>query len=664
MEPEKKRRVEEVEVVLKDLLKVIKVVSMYPENNPLPQSLRQTFSDQLEILVEEHGDIKVQVFKQYLVYDEEVVFNDRSKEEALAGLFFDTGITSLTFKSGLESVEILKLLDIIKVYLNSQGKKLDLAQLIWEAGLGRFTFTTVEDVALSEYDGDFNVQEIATPGDGSGRGMDGESREKYESIFSYDDDDSDVKRHQDGNFLNFDDDGSGQIENSHTGARPGGELNDHTVDEKHPMFQAVNSGSNQKTELDVGEIDLVSAQGEDVAQALGFGDSFDQTGGGEQGSSIPDTTLILNDELKLAEEDEEEVRQILAKDAEFNMWESTVELLKEILHQETSLKEFIEAITVCEKILGEFLASGHLIEAGQLLRYFEFLEKQTIKKRPLWSERLREAKTAAGSRERLHIMCTGLNTSSYISAADLRRYLDIFDWQALAGITELIGVIENEVCREAVCDYLSERGKDNVHTVARGIHDKQPEVVRNSIRIISRIGGEKAFAYLMKVVNHSDLQVRLALVEALKDSPDDGVLKILRIAVTDPEVQVRREAVNSIVARRGKPAFDAITEILAGKHFKNMDSDDQQSVLNAYSILGGDQAVDILVKNVKKLNLFGSSNLKYLRSAAFAALAVNKSEKAERLLQKLSGHWRPDIRNQAMDTIQKRREVMYGDDSE
>ena len=77
-----------------------------------------------------------------------------------------------------------------------------------------------------------------------------------------------------------------------------------------------------------------------------------------------------------------------------------------------------------------------------------------------------------------------------------------------------------------------------------------------------------------------------------------------------------------------------------------------------------DQAVDVLIKSVKTFNPFGRSSLKQLRVAAFAALAMNKSDKAERLLQKLSGHWRPDIRNQAMDTIQKRRELMYGDDSE
>ena len=42
MDPTKyHKRIKDVTLILRDLLKVIKVVSMYPEDNPLPQSLRR-----------------------------------------------------------------------------------------------------------------------------------------------------------------------------------------------------------------------------------------------------------------------------------------------------------------------------------------------------------------------------------------------------------------------------------------------------------------------------------------------------------------------------------------------------------------------------------------------------------------------------------------------
>lgn len=661
MEPEKQKRVDAIALAMRDLLKVIKVVSLYPENNPLPQSLRQTFSDQLEALVEQYGDITIQVSKKELGYDGEVVFVDRTQEESLAGIFFESGITTFTLKSELDGEEIFKLLDTIKVYVNSPGRKEDLASLLWEANLGRFSFSTVEDVALSEYEGDFKVQEIISDGSFNNGRIDGESAELYQSIFDYSEDDSDVRQRADDipdeppegdTRLSPSRTGSGR--NAHGPGKASGGSFESTIDERSPMFSAVNTGIQHQTKLDEGQIDSISAEGAEAADAMGFGSLV----GSE--SAVPNTTLILNDELKLAEEDEETIRNLISKDAEFNMWESTAELLKELLHQETTIQDFTETVTVCEKVISEFLESGHLIEAAQVLRYFQQLEKQISKEKPRWANRLHDARITAGSRDRLQMLCRGLNSSSYISAADLRRYLDIFDWQALAGITELLGQIENEVCRDSVCDYLASRGKENLHTVARGIFDKNPEVVSNSIIIIARIGGDNALNYLRKIVNHENRQVRLDLVLALRDSPDDEVLELLREAVKDKDEEIRREAVNSIVARRGQPAFDVISQILQSEEFGSLEQEDQFSILKAFSILGGDQAVEFLIKSAMRVNPFGVSKLAELREGCFAALTVNKSDKAEKQLHRLSGNWRPDIRTQAVAAIQQRRELMYG----
>ena len=49
-------RLTEIAFILKDLLKVIKVVSMYPEDNPLPHSMRRSFAEKLVDLVELYGD--------------------------------------------------------------------------------------------------------------------------------------------------------------------------------------------------------------------------------------------------------------------------------------------------------------------------------------------------------------------------------------------------------------------------------------------------------------------------------------------------------------------------------------------------------------------------------------------------------------------------------
>ena len=50
-------QLEDIRLILRDLLKVIKVVAMYPEDNPLPQSLKRTFSERLVDLVSDYGTL-------------------------------------------------------------------------------------------------------------------------------------------------------------------------------------------------------------------------------------------------------------------------------------------------------------------------------------------------------------------------------------------------------------------------------------------------------------------------------------------------------------------------------------------------------------------------------------------------------------------------------
>ena len=140
------KKIEDISLILKDLLKVIKVVSMYPEDNPLPQSLRRSFAEKLESIVDDYGEIKVAVFENAMTYRGDTVFSSSAKEENLAGIFYSAGITEISFKPGLGVLEIYKLLDVIKAYINGPDKSQDLAAFIWEAGIAGFGLKTLEDV--------------------------------------------------------------------------------------------------------------------------------------------------------------------------------------------------------------------------------------------------------------------------------------------------------------------------------------------------------------------------------------------------------------------------------------------------------------------------------------------------------------------------------------
>ncbi len=349
-------RLKEVQVILKDLLKVIKVVSMYPENNPLPQSLKRTFAERLVNLTTSFTGLKLSVNKDTLMLDDETVFTDSSKEESLAGIFFEAGISCLNFAEDLDEDQVYKFLDIIKAYLNNRSKSEDLVTRIWEKNLPSLSITTVEDISLEEYEGDFHVQEIMRSSHPDERvlpiGTD--EVEGYESIFQGE--------------VQLDDTGRHAPQSPAGGERTTGRHLRGTPSGRGAVFYSVRTGPAEGSEQDSSyEVENVRLRVPEAADAMGLADV---PAASAPVRVAPNTALILNDEFKLSGEEEDEIKRILSQDAEFDMCESTIELLKEMLYQEPEQNEFFETVTICEKIHGDFIEMGRLIEAAHLLEFY------------------------------------------------------------------------------------------------------------------------------------------------------------------------------------------------------------------------------------------------------------------------------------------------------
>ncbi|MFQ5453617.1 MAG: HEAT repeat domain-containing protein, partial [Candidatus Zixiibacteriota bacterium] len=402
-------------------------------------------------------------------------------------------------------------------------------------------------------------------------------------------------------------------------------------------------------------IDEISLKTSEAATAMGYNDLS------HQATTLPNTALILNDEFKLSEEEEESIRKMLSEDAKFDPYEATLEIIKELLLQETEMNGFYESVTISEKIISEFIQASKLAESGRLLQFLKTLENRIRKDKPLWAERLKDAWVTAGSRDRLKILAEALNNYSQISSTELRKYLSNFGWEALNGITDLIEQVEHQHHKDCLSEHLTEKGRDHINIIGKGIFDKRLEVVHNSIKVLATIGNDKALNYLQKVASHNDDSVRRNLVLALRYCPNKNALAILKKAAGDSIPEIRKDAVEAIINRRGRPAFEAITEIINNDNFSALEQNDQQALLNAFSILGGDKAVGFLVSLILNYNYFRNPVQSFFRKAAFNALSLNRSEKCELTLIKLTRSWRPEIKRLAQNAIHKRRENIYGD---
>jgi HEAT repeat protein len=327
------------------------------------------------------------------------------------------------------------------------------------------------------------------------------------------------------------------------------------------------------------------------------------------------------------------------------------------------MNAFFETVGVVEKVIGELIYNARLAEADRVIQYMGKLRDQIMVEKPLWSERLRDAIVMSGSKERLTVLALSLNSHPNITPNAIKRYLSRFGWESLGPITDMLPQLTHDAHREAVRTHLASLGGRNIQIISNGIYDKRSHVIKGAIQVLSGIADLQVLKHLQKAAEHRDIDVRLELAQALKDSPLERTIEILITLAQDKQEEVRREAVNVIVQRRGQAAFDAIAELIHAEDFGIQTHDDRLSLLIAYTKLGSEHAVELLRKLATQWNPLLLRLIERIREEAFAALAHNQSDKAARLLIKLTGSWRPKIKELAIKATHQRRNIIYGGDN-
>jgi len=626
-----KKEITEISKTLIELLKVIKVVSMYPEDNPLPAKLKESFSDRFADLTRESGPLTFIIGRNNIRYEGEIVYEDHSADEALAEIFFKAGITQIAFAPSFQFDECGHFFKIMKSYINREPGAEDLVALFWQEGMAGFTYTTVEDVFLDEYDGEFTVRtgnedddSFIRRGRGAGETGDGNpeddsGRIQYSAIFLTDDE---------------------AVEASAKGV---GDAVGMPASTGHGRM-AVPGSAGLPMPQELAELKMGMA-------AVPSGSS----------TRLPDTVQMLNDAFMLSESDMARIEEILKNDAQFDPYESTCVLINEMLWNQKEYNEFSEVITVIEKTQTDFVQCGNLSAAARLFVYLDEFQATLDKSHSKWKERIHEAYVVAGGKERLSSLATALNNHPDIEGKVVCDYLSIFGWEALSAIVDLLGVLEFRSHREAICDFLVKSGKEHIDIISRGIFDRRWFVVRNSVSVLSRIGGARAFGYLEKALGHEDPRVRLQIARGLSNSNDDKSISILKKLIWDSDEIVSQLAIQSLLKLDSGEGFKVVTELINDDRFASLSEGNQELFITAFSELGGEYAVSYLMTLISGWGFLQTQAQLLYQTIAFKALSRNKSEKAEAALLRLSRSWRKGIRKKAQVALKERREIIYGD---
>ncbi|MFH2035914.1 MAG: HEAT repeat domain-containing protein [Candidatus Zixiibacteriota bacterium] len=577
--------------ILYDLMKTIKVISVYPDNNPIPMKLKESFIYRFTDLIREYGGLKLAVDRNQLLINSKVVFEDRSDEEALALIFHYSGITEIQFTAQFETAQANQFFKAIKSYINREDGCEDLVALFWEADIGGFEYQTLDDIHLQNYAGDDHTRETA--------------------------------------YYNSDDEADGNEA-------------DNVAYNAIFLDEEISSGESNKQfeqdKLDDGRM------------------GFNKTEHRPENLTLPNMANLLNNAYKIGDDERKVIERLIKENENLDPFRVTSELIREMLYQENEYNEFIESVTVAEKIRTEFVRCGQIRYAGEILSHLQetkFLKSDRSSK---WQEAIDSALIMAGGWESIAQLGRSLNDYEEITAEDLTAYLNHFDWHVLSALIDLLGNLENKSHRLALCDYLAENGKKNIDIIAKGIFDKRWFVVRNVVGILISIGGDKAFTYLAKAVDHEEPRVRINIAKCLAEYDNAKSIDIFMRLIWDRDSAVQKTAIAVIGKLAGETALNHLAQIIKDSRFEQLADSSKRAIILKFSEVGGSYAVQYLESLVNRFRGGLRSNRDYYRNVAFHALAINRSEKAEEVLKKMSKSWKKSVRQLAVEALRVRHQ--------
>jgi len=592
--------------ILTDLVKTIKVVSVYPEDNPLPIKLRESFIERLADIIERTNGLFFTISKDEIQYNNENVYIDHPPDDILAAIFHNSGITQVSFSSEFGFEEAKTFFRAMKSFINKEEGAEDLVATLWQAEIPGFDYKTLEDITLGEYDGDIVSRETSMD-DSSGVNLESDSGGlQYSAIFLDDENNKDSI----------------------------GLEEENAQEEDNP----VTSGS------------------EFAETQMGLKAAPDQ-----KRISLPDTALILNDTFTMGASELEQATSIITADDKLDIYRCTADLLVEILLQENEYSAFSETVTIAEKIQAEFMKLGDLNSAGMILSHLGDVDELLSDKSVQWKERIRNALIMAGGWEKFSNLVLTLNENSSIPSREIINYLGHFGWEAISAIIDVLGELEHHNHRMAVVEHLINTGKDHVDIISKGIFDRRWFVVRNTALILGEIGNDKAIAYLEKAIKHKDPRVRQEVIRGLTKSPETVNIDILITLLWDADVIGKQVVLKAILNCPRKENLNIIVKIINDDRFIMLSEFEQEQIVMAFSKIGGEHAVDYLNSLISKLKFANTEIKTFYQKLAFKALSCNSSEKAEDVLRKYNHSKKPHLRKMSEDALKTRSEIISKD---
>lgn len=205
--------------------------------------------------------------------------------------------------------------------------------------------------------------------------------------------------------------------------------------------------------------------------------------------------------------------------------------------------------------------------------------------------------------------------------------------------------------RKILADILVRTGAAALPVLQEHLFDDRWFVVRNAIVILGEIRNQDSLMHLTPLLEHRDIRVRRETIRSLTKIGGQRAINILLQAAESDDQELRRQALLSLGAIRAASAIPTLLKLLEQSGWSRRTVDIKKDAIRALGEIRSSDAIDPLARILSRRRLLRRALNDELRVAAATALGEISDEKARADLEKAAHDRSPTVARAAAQAL-------------
>ena len=232
-------------------------------------------------------------------------------------------------------------------------------------------------------------------------------------------------------------------------------------------------------------------------------------------------------------------------------------------------------------------------------------------------------------------------------------FIKHLDKTSIPSFIRLMGELRSIKGRRLIIDALSIIGKQDVKTLAIGLHDSRWYVVRNIISILGKIADTRSMEFLIKILSHPDPRARKEAVKTLGNMGGLNILPSLKKTLNDNDLSVRATTARILGNTKTETAKRMLLTELSRKDFLSRDFTEKKDFYESITHWKDQEVRNFLLAALMKKKFFRKTKNDETRACAAHALGIVGDKEVVPFLEKTKKTKNQLLKNSVITAIKR-----------